>query len=169
MCTEWRKFEATCRHMQAIARISFSCGTLRACPLYHFCVYCREAGLFQIILPHKHRCTCTAGASRLSCCLTPVAAACAACEPTIAALGHVYRKLRMFREAAACFDTALSILPGQASTFAGLAYTYHLEVPRQLTLRHKFVQTALFNYLFNRAQIQGLHLQWISRYRSPVF
>jgi len=53
---------------------------------------------------------------------------CAASEPTITALGHTYRKLRMFKEAAACFDTALSIVPGQASTFAGLAYTYHLEV-----------------------------------------
>ncbi len=52
----------------------------------------------------------------------------AASEPTITALGHTFRKLRMFREAAACFDSALSILPGQASTFAGLAYTYHLEV-----------------------------------------
>ncbi len=54
---------------------------------------------------------------------------CAACEPTVTALGHTFRKLRMFKEAAACFDTALSIIPGQASTFAGLAYTYHLEVP----------------------------------------
>ena len=55
-------------------------------------------------------------------------ALCAASEPTITALGHTFRKLRMFKEAAACFDSALSILPGQASTFAGLAYTYHLEV-----------------------------------------
>lgn len=53
---------------------------------------------------------------------------CAACEPTVTAMGHTFRKLRMFKEAAACFDSALSILPGQASTFAGLAYTYHLEV-----------------------------------------
>ena len=52
----------------------------------------------------------------------------AASEPTLTALGHTFRKLRMFKEAAACFDSALSILPGQASTFAGLAYTYHLEV-----------------------------------------
>lgn len=55
-------------------------------------------------------------------------AARAASEPTVAALGHTFRKLRMFKEAAACFDSALSILPGQASTFAGLAYTYHLQV-----------------------------------------
>ena len=55
-------------------------------------------------------------------------ALCAASEPTITALGHTFRKLRMFKEAAACFDSALSIIPGQASTFAGLAYTYHLEV-----------------------------------------
>ena len=55
-------------------------------------------------------------------------ALCAASEPTITALGHTFRKLRMFKQAAACFDSALSILPGQASTFAGLAYTYHLEV-----------------------------------------
>ena len=53
---------------------------------------------------------------------------CAASEPTITALGHTLRKLRMFAQAAACFNDALSILPGQASTFAGLAYTYHLEV-----------------------------------------
>ncbi len=62
------------------------------------------------------------------CCDGTNMALCAASEPTITALGHTFRKLRMFKEAAACFDSALSILPGQASTFAGLAYTYHLEV-----------------------------------------
>ena len=82
------------------------------------CLAFCPAAAHVLLAPH----TCPAAS------LLAFAAVGAACEPTIAALGHVYRKLRMFREAAACFDTALSILPGQASTFAGLAYTYHLEV-----------------------------------------
>ena len=38
------------------------------------------------------------------------------------------RELRILKVAAACLDNALSTLPGHASSFAGLAYTYHPEV-----------------------------------------
>ena len=55
-------------------------------------------------------------------------ALCTASEPTITILGHTFCKLSMFKQAAACLHSALSILPGQASTFASLAYTTHLEV-----------------------------------------
>lgn len=49
--------------------------------------------------------------------------------PTITAMAHTLRKLGDFEDAAKLFDRALSLGPGQASTFAGLAYTYHLQVP----------------------------------------
>ena len=47
-------------------------------------------------------------------------------EPTIFNLGQAYRKIRMFKEASACFEKSLSVCPGRASSYSALAYTRHL-------------------------------------------
>jgi tetratricopeptide (TPR) repeat protein len=47
-------------------------------------------------------------------------------EPTIFNLGQSYRKIRMFDEAAACFEKSLSICPGKASSYSALGFTRHL-------------------------------------------
>mmetsp|Transcript_15598 Transcript_15598/g.23169 ORF Transcript_15598/g.23169 Transcript_15598/m.23169 type:complete len:1315 (-) Transcript_15598:252-4196(-) len=47
-------------------------------------------------------------------------------EPTIFNLGHSYRKLRQFVEAAACFEKCLSLCPGNAASYAALGFTKHL-------------------------------------------
>lgn len=43
-------------------------------------------------------------------------------------LGHVYRKQQRWEEAETVFFKALALLPGQPSTYAALAFTYHLQV-----------------------------------------
>lgn len=43
-------------------------------------------------------------------------------------LGHVYRKQQRWQEAEEVYFKALSLKPGQASTYAALAFTYHLQV-----------------------------------------
>lgn len=49
-----------------------------------------------------------------------------ATEPTLVALGHTYRKLRRWADAAACYGRALGLAPGQPGTYAALGYTHHL-------------------------------------------
>ena len=60
-------------------------------------------------------------------------------------LAHVYRKQKRWPEAVDTFEQALGLCPGQASTYAALAFTYHLQVccsptllthVRSLTLVH---------------------------------
>ncbi|XP_031406421.1 anaphase-promoting complex subunit 6 isoform X2 [Punica granatum] len=48
-------------------------------------------------------------------------------EPTVVNLGHVYRKLKMFNEAIKTYEKALTLSTRSVSTYAGLAYTYHLQ------------------------------------------
>ena len=43
-------------------------------------------------------------------------------------LGRVYRKQQRWQEAVEVYFKALSLKPGQASTYAALAFTYHLQV-----------------------------------------
>lgn len=48
-------------------------------------------------------------------------------EPTIVNLAHAYRKLKMYREAIKYYEKALTLSTKSLSTYAGLAYTYHLQ------------------------------------------
>ena len=48
-------------------------------------------------------------------------------------LGHVYRKQQRWPEAEEVYFKALSLKPGQASTYGALAFTYHLQVPTSLS------------------------------------
>ncbi|KAA3467764.1 anaphase-promoting complex subunit 6 isoform X1 [Gossypium australe] len=48
-------------------------------------------------------------------------------EPTVVNLAHAYRKLKMFHEAIAFYEKALTLSTKSLSTYAGLAYTYHLQ------------------------------------------
>ncbi|PKI51449.1 hypothetical protein CRG98_028160 [Punica granatum] len=48
-------------------------------------------------------------------------------EPTLVNLAHAYRKLKMFDEAIKTYYKALTLSTRSASTYAGLAYTYHLQ------------------------------------------
>ncbi|KAK9204196.1 hypothetical protein WN943_014454 [Citrus x changshan-huyou] len=48
-------------------------------------------------------------------------------EPTVVNLAHAYRKLKMYHEAISCYERALTLLNRSLSTYAGLAYTYHLQ------------------------------------------
>lgn len=47
-------------------------------------------------------------------------------EPTIFNLGHSYRKTRQFELAAQCFGRCVALCPEKFSTYAALAFTYHL-------------------------------------------
>ncbi|KAL5731925.1 Cell division cycle protein 16 [Ranunculus cassubicifolius] len=48
-------------------------------------------------------------------------------EPTVVNLAHALRKLKMYREAISYYEKALAISTKSLSTYAGLAYTYHLQ------------------------------------------
>ncbi|XP_048229016.1 anaphase-promoting complex subunit 6 isoform X2 [Ricinus communis] len=48
-------------------------------------------------------------------------------EPTMLNLAHAYRKLKMYHEAISCYERALAFSTRSLSTYAGLAYTYHLQ------------------------------------------
>ena len=47
-------------------------------------------------------------------------------EPTIFNLGHSYRKMRQFEQAALCFGRCVSLCPDKFSTYSALAFTEHL-------------------------------------------
>ncbi|KDP30666.1 hypothetical protein JCGZ_16222 [Jatropha curcas] len=48
-------------------------------------------------------------------------------EPTVVNLAHAYRKLKMYHEAISCYERALTLSTRSLSTYAGLAYTFHLQ------------------------------------------
>ncbi|KAL9438104.1 hypothetical protein AB3S75_023882 [Citrus x aurantiifolia] len=48
-------------------------------------------------------------------------------EPTVVNLAHAYRKLKIYHEAISCYERALMLSNRSLSTYAGLAYTYHLQ------------------------------------------
>ncbi|KAK6946621.1 Tetratricopeptide repeat, partial [Dillenia turbinata] len=48
-------------------------------------------------------------------------------EPTVVNLAHSLRKLKMFNEAISFYEKALALSTRSLSTYAGLAYTYHLQ------------------------------------------
>ncbi|XP_075488140.1 anaphase-promoting complex subunit 6 [Primulina tabacum] len=48
-------------------------------------------------------------------------------EPTLVNLAHALRKLKRYNEAIIYYDKALAISTRSLSTYAGLAYTYHLQ------------------------------------------
>ncbi|XP_021287757.1 anaphase-promoting complex subunit 6 [Herrania umbratica] len=48
-------------------------------------------------------------------------------EPTVVNLAHAYRKLKMYHEAISFYEKALTLSTKSLSTYAGLAYTYHLQ------------------------------------------
>lgn len=48
-------------------------------------------------------------------------------EPTLVNLAHALRKLKRYNEAINNYDKALAISTRSLSTYAGLAYTYHLQ------------------------------------------
>ncbi|XP_050238671.1 anaphase-promoting complex subunit 6 [Mercurialis annua] len=60
-------------------------------------------------------------------------------EPTVVNLAHAYRKLKMYHEAISCYERALTLSTKSLSTYAGLAYTYHLQdnVTAAITHYHK--------------------------------
>ncbi|KAL9438103.1 hypothetical protein AB3S75_023882 [Citrus x aurantiifolia] len=49
-------------------------------------------------------------------------------EPTVVNLAHAYRKLKIYHEAISCYERALMLSNRSLSTYAGLAYTYHLQI-----------------------------------------
>ncbi|CAK9134145.1 unnamed protein product [Ilex paraguariensis] len=48
-------------------------------------------------------------------------------EPTVINLAHALRKLRRYNEAITYYEKALALSTRSVSTYAGLAYTYHLQ------------------------------------------
>ncbi|KAK1321426.1 Anaphase-promoting complex subunit 6 [Acorus calamus] len=48
-------------------------------------------------------------------------------EPTLVNFAHALRKLKMYREAISYYEKALALSTRSLSTYAGLAYTYHLQ------------------------------------------
>ncbi|KAL0311375.1 UNVERIFIED_CONTAM: Anaphase-promoting complex subunit [Sesamum angustifolium] len=48
-------------------------------------------------------------------------------EPTVVNLAHALRKLRRYNEAIIYYEKALALSTRSLSTYAGLAYTYHLQ------------------------------------------
>ncbi|WVZ02556.1 hypothetical protein V8G54_023362 [Vigna mungo] len=48
-------------------------------------------------------------------------------ESTVVNLAHAYRKLKMYQEAISYYEKALALSTRSVSTYAGLAYTYHLQ------------------------------------------
>ncbi|XP_020518107.1 anaphase-promoting complex subunit 6 isoform X2 [Amborella trichopoda] len=60
-------------------------------------------------------------------------------EPTLANLAHALRKLKRYQEAISYYDKALALSTRSLSTYAGLAYTYHLQdnLDAAITYYHK--------------------------------
>eukprot|EP00268_Persea_americana_P035051 TRINITY_DN3460_c1_g1_i5.p1 TRINITY_DN3460_c1_g1~~TRINITY_DN3460_c1_g1_i5.p1 ORF type:complete len:150 (+),score=22.93 TRINITY_DN3460_c1_g1_i5:905-1354(+) len=60
-------------------------------------------------------------------------------EPTLVNLAHALRKLRRYNEAISYYEKALALSTRSLSTYAGLAYTYHLqdEFDAAITYYHK--------------------------------
>lgn len=60
-------------------------------------------------------------------------------EPTVVNLAHALRKLKMYNEAIAYYEKALALSSRSLSTYAGLAYTYHLQAnfTAAITYYHK--------------------------------
>ncbi|KAL0301258.1 UNVERIFIED_CONTAM: Anaphase-promoting complex subunit [Sesamum radiatum] len=60
-------------------------------------------------------------------------------EPTVVNLAHALRKLRRYNEAIIYYEKALALSTRSLSTYAGLAYTYHLQVnfTSAITYYHK--------------------------------
>ncbi|KAG8464771.1 hypothetical protein KFE25_010139 [Diacronema lutheri] len=54
------------------------------------------------------------------------ASAAEAREPSLLNLGHTYRRLGQLDKAVSCYQTALSVRPRAASTYAALAFAHHL-------------------------------------------
>lgn len=48
-------------------------------------------------------------------------------EPTVVNLAHSYRKLKMYNEAILNYEKALALSTRSVCTYAGIAYTYHLQ------------------------------------------
>ncbi|XP_058747465.1 anaphase-promoting complex subunit 6-like [Vicia villosa] len=48
-------------------------------------------------------------------------------EPTVVNIAHACRKLEMYQEAISYYEKALALSTTSVSTYAGLAYTYHLQ------------------------------------------
>ncbi|ESR55695.1 hypothetical protein CICLE_v10024516mg, partial [Citrus x clementina] len=65
-------------------------------------------------------------------------------EPTVVNLAHAYRKLKIYHEAISCYERALMLSNRSLSTYAGCAYTYHLQVclgfKKPLSDLHRCVQ-----------------------------
>jgi len=62
-----------------------------------------------------------------------------AMEPSLVALGHVYRKQRRYGDALAVYGQALGVAPGAAGTYAALGLTHHLagELPAAVLNYHR--------------------------------
>ncbi|GMN54359.1 hypothetical protein TIFTF001_023480 [Ficus carica] len=54
-------------------------------------------------------------------------ALCEMWEPTVVNFAHACRKLKLYEEAIANYEKALALSTNSVSTYAGLAYTYHLQ------------------------------------------
>ncbi|KAI8014830.1 Anaphase-promoting complex subunit 6 [Camellia lanceoleosa] len=67
-------------------------------------------------------------------------------EPTVINLAHALRKLKRYREAITYYEKALALSTRSLSTYAGLAYTYHLQdnFTTAITYYHK-LNDAAFN------------------------
>ena len=48
-------------------------------------------------------------------------------EPAVFNLANSYRKLKMYSKAVECYETALAYCPRQASSYAALGFTFHLQ------------------------------------------
>ncbi|XP_077227444.1 anaphase promoting complex 6 isoform X2 [Tasmannia lanceolata] len=60
-------------------------------------------------------------------------------EPTLVNMAHALRKLKMYSEAISYYEKALALSTRSLSTYAGLAYTYHLQdnLSAAITCYHK--------------------------------
>lgn len=66
-------------------------------------------------------------ANQILCCLT-------GWEPVVVNLGHCYRKQQRWGEAMQVYERALGLCPGQASTYAALGFTKHLQASSFLSM-----------------------------------
>ena len=71
-------------------------------------------------------------------------------------LGHVYRKQQRWQEAEEVYFKALSLKPGQASTYAALAFTYHLQVSFTRFARPDFTLTPSFAMTYPKEESKAL-------------
>lgn len=71
-------------------------------------------------------------------------------------LGHVYRKQQRWQEAEEVYFKALSLKPGQASTYAALAFTYHLQVSVTCFARLDFTLTPSFAMTYPKEEGKAL-------------